>query len=116
MRSMNVVFDFFANVLDGPLYYIVVIVSLIVIMAIIGFLMERNRIKQEKELVQRLEEIPVGKPTIPVSNTNLENPLQAKPSEVIDFTATNTSEKDALKASQTIDFTDSSQNSSHDVI
>ena len=52
---MNVVFDFFANVLDGPLYYIVVIVSLIVIMAIIGFLMERNRIKQEKELVQRLE-------------------------------------------------------------
>ena len=39
--------NFFRDVLNGPLYIVVVILSIIFIMAIIGFIMERKQ--KEKE-------------------------------------------------------------------
>ncbi len=38
---------FFRDVLSGPLYIVVVILSVIFIMAIIGFIMERNQKQKE---------------------------------------------------------------------
>lgn len=44
--------EFFRDVLDGPLYIITTILSIIFIMAIIGFLMERKKLeKEEKEKI-----------------------------------------------------------------
>ena len=41
---------FFRDILDGPLYLIVAVVCIILIMAIIGFIMERKKLeKEEKE-------------------------------------------------------------------
>ena len=40
---------FFRDILDGPLYIIVALLSLIFIMAIIGFLMERKRLEKEEK-------------------------------------------------------------------
>ena len=39
--------EFFRDVLDGPIYIVLVIVCVILIMAIIGFIMERKRLEQE---------------------------------------------------------------------
>ena len=39
--------EFYRDVLNGPLYYIAVVVSVILIMAIIGFLMERKKLYKE---------------------------------------------------------------------
>lgn len=39
--------EFFRDVLDGPLYIVVTILSTIFIMAIIGFLMERKKLEKE---------------------------------------------------------------------
>lgn len=50
---------FFRDILDGPLYFIVLVISIILIMAIIGFIMERKQLeKQEKE-----KRVVVGSPT-----------------------------------------------------
>ena len=38
---------FFRDVLDGPLYIVITILSIIFIMAIIGFLMERKKLEKE---------------------------------------------------------------------
>ena len=40
---------FFRDVLDGPLYIVLLIVSIILIMAIIGFILERKQKLEEKE-------------------------------------------------------------------
>ena len=39
--------EFFRDVLDGPLYIAIVVLSIIFIMAIIGFLMERKKLEKE---------------------------------------------------------------------
>ena len=39
--------EFFRDVLDGPLYYVVVVLAIIFIMAIIGFIMERKQLEKE---------------------------------------------------------------------
>ena len=41
--------EFFRDILDGPIYIIVAILSLIFIMAIIGFMMERNKLAKEEK-------------------------------------------------------------------
>lgn len=41
--------EFFRDVLNGPLYIVVVIIALVLIMAIIGFLMEKKQKQVEKE-------------------------------------------------------------------
>ena len=38
---------FFRDVLDGPLYLVLVVVCIILIMAIIGFIMERKKLEKE---------------------------------------------------------------------
>lgn len=40
---------FFRDVLDGPLYLVIVIISIILIMAIIGFIMERKKLEKEEK-------------------------------------------------------------------
>ena len=40
---------FFRDVLNGPLYIIIVLISIILIMAIIGFLMEKKQKQDEVE-------------------------------------------------------------------
>ena len=41
--------EFFRDVLSGPLYIIVAILSLIFMMAIIGFMMERKKLEKEEK-------------------------------------------------------------------
>lgn len=41
--------DFFRDTLDGPIYIVVAILSLIFIMAIIGFMMERSKLAKEEK-------------------------------------------------------------------
>ena len=41
--------EFFRDVLDGPLYIIVALLSLIFIMAIIGFIMERSKLAKDEK-------------------------------------------------------------------
>ena len=41
--------NFFRDVLNGPLYIVVVILSIIFIMAIIGFIMERKQKEKESK-------------------------------------------------------------------
>ena len=48
--------EFFRDTLDGPLYIVVVVLSVIFIMAIIGFIMERkNQEKEEKGRIAYVE-------------------------------------------------------------
>lgn len=82
--------EFFRDVLDGPLYFIVVILSIIFIMAIIGFIMERKKfeqyeknkvafvsndapIEEEKKEEPNLEEAasPIDNENIPVINQEI---------------------------------------------
>lgn len=39
--------EFFRDVLDGPLYFIIAVLAIIFIMAIIGFIMERKQKEQQ---------------------------------------------------------------------
>lgn len=39
--------EFFRDVLDGPLYIVITVLSIIFVMAIIGFLMERKKLEKE---------------------------------------------------------------------
>ncbi len=79
---------FYRDVLDGPLYIIVVIVSIILIMAIIGFIMERKKLA--KDAANKVAHI--DKNVAPVPEVKVEKPKPAKkttkpkPKEVIDFT------------------------------
>ncbi len=40
--------EFFRDTLDGPIYIVTTIISIIFIMAIIGFIMERKKLEKEK--------------------------------------------------------------------
>ena len=56
--------EFFRDILDGPLYIIITIISIIFIMAIIGFLMERRKL--EKEAKQKIAVVADIEPVTPV--------------------------------------------------
>lgn len=56
--------EFFRDILDGPLYIGITIISIIFIMAIIGFLMERKKL--EKEAKQKIAVVADTKPVTPV--------------------------------------------------
>ena len=79
--------EFFRDVLDGPLYIVTTILSIIFIMAIIGFLMERKKLEKEEKMRvavvgTSIPDIPKEvTPIVPVSieekneiDTSLENP------------------------------------------
>lgn len=48
IRGMKMI-EFFRDVLDGPVYIVTTILSIIFIMAIIGFLMERKKLEKEQK-------------------------------------------------------------------
>lgn len=59
--------EFFRDVLNGPLYIVVVILSIIFIMAIIGFIMERKQLEKEKKASIAIVGNTVNTPIQPVS-------------------------------------------------
>lgn len=61
---------FFRNVLNGPLYIVVVILSIIFIMAIIGFIMERK----QKQKEARNQVAFVSRNVQPINNNSEEIP------------------------------------------
>ena len=64
---------FFRNTLSGPLYVIVAVLSIIFIMAIIGFIMERK--KQEQEEEGRIAYIKNAEPMEPVETKTVETSI-----------------------------------------
>lgn len=61
---------FFRDILVGPLYIGITILSIIFIMAIIGFLMERKKLeKEEKQKVAVISDIRTVTPIAPVTLT-----------------------------------------------
>ena len=78
--------EFFRDVLDGPLYIIITVLSIIFIMAIIGFIMERKKLEKEaqaKTVVVSTQEVvtPINPVTIqteqntPVTQVNSQIPI-----------------------------------------
>jgi len=60
--------EFFRDVLNGPLYIIVTIISIILIMAIIGFIMERKKLEKEaKNKIAVINNVPEITPIEPVT-------------------------------------------------
>ena len=86
---------FYRDILDGPIYIVAVVISIILIMAIIGFIMERKSLAKAEaskvahvgEDVTPIPSVEVKKET-PVETTNIQETIEAKPvsKEVIDFT------------------------------
>ena len=58
---------FFRDVLDGPLYIVIVILSIIFIMAIIGFIMERKQLEKEKKASIAVVDNTINTPIQPVT-------------------------------------------------
>jgi len=87
---------FYRDVLDGPLYFIVLVVSVILIMAIIGFIMERkkfatdakNKVAHVDKDVTPIEEVKVEEKTQPTDEQEepKKEEKKIKPKEVINFT------------------------------
>lgn len=69
---------FFRDILNGPLYIIIAILSIVFIMAIIGFLLERKKIEQEeRDKVAVINNTVTPIPNIPVTNVvSLENEVK----------------------------------------
>lgn len=65
--------EFFRDVLDGPLYIVVVVISIIFIMAIIGFLMEKKKL--EKEAKEKIAVISNTEDNIEESNVTPVQPV-----------------------------------------
>lgn len=63
---------FFRDVLDGPLYIIVVVVAVILIMAIIGFILEKKKLAKEAQ--DKIATVDLPKNTGPVNVTNNKKP------------------------------------------
>ncbi len=68
--------EFFRDVLDGPLYIVTTIISIIFIMAIIGFLMERKKLEKEKK--QRIAVVANDSKITPIPPVEIENPAIQK--------------------------------------
>ena len=85
---------FYRDVLDGPLYYIIALLAVILIMAIIGFLMERKKLFKEKEnKIAHVDQdvAPIKEVEIEKNNDDavlVQPPVDTapKPKEVINFT------------------------------
>lgn len=65
--------EFFRDVLDGPLYIVTTILSIIFIMAIIGFLMERKKL--EKEQQSKIAVVGTNQPeVVPITPVTVQQP------------------------------------------
>lgn len=71
--------EFFRDFLDGPLYIVVVILSVFFIMAIIGYLMEKKKLEKEKNDQIAVVSTPEVTPIEPVSVENNEVTTEAVP-------------------------------------
>lgn len=71
---------FFRDVLDGPLYIVITVLSIIFIMAIIGFLMERKKLEKEAKakiaVVSNTEDVVTAIEPVSIQ-TEMEIPLVA---------------------------------------
>lgn len=76
---------FFRDVLNGPLYIIVVLLSIILIMAIIGFMLERKQrekyIKSKMAFVDR-EDVPSAQENAPAQEPAPTEPVTLVTNEV----------------------------------
>ena len=82
--------EFFRDVLDGPLYIIAAIISVILIMAIVGFIMERLKLAKDEQLkvahvsrdiVTPIEPVQVEasnseEPSLTIENNSLANAVE----------------------------------------
>lgn len=91
---------FFRDVLDGPLYIVIVVFAVVFIMAIIGFMMERK--KFEREAKAKVAVITTVTPSVdPTTGVVQEAPVQssnaatAEVSNFIDFGSTESSPSNA---------------------
>lgn len=66
---------FFRDILDGPLYIGITILSIIFIMAIIGFLMERKRF--EKEEKQKIAVVSNTRTVTPITPVTVSQQMQS---------------------------------------
>ena len=85
---------FYRDVLDGPLYIVVVLISIVLIMAIIGFILERKKLAKEKQdkivhvdvPVEPIPDIELKQPET-IKQLNVEEmPKEESKPQVIDFT------------------------------
>ena len=77
------ILNFYENTLNGPLYYVVVVVGVIIIFAIIGMLME-NRQKNKK----------IGESVTVVKEPVVSEPTFTTETQATDYSATQTTPKD----------------------
>lgn len=81
--------EFFRDVLNGPLYIVTTIISIILIMAIIGFLMERKKLEKEaKNRMVVVNTTPEVTPIAPVTvQTEREiTPVSVEPTPISNLT------------------------------
>lgn len=81
--------EFFRDVLDGPLYIITTIISIVLIMAIIGFIMERKKL--EKEAKNKMAVIDTAPEVTPIEPVTIEQepevtPVVAEPTPISNLT------------------------------
>lgn len=107
---LDKIVSFFQNTLDGPLYYVVAVISFIFIIAIIGFLMEdKQKSKELKEKVaviptENIEEVKVDsteiigeikvEPEEDILDSKLEDEIGLSKPSIIDFGSTKVEELD----------------------
>ncbi len=87
---------FFRDILSGPLYIIISILALFFIMAIIGFLMERKKLEEEKNahvavISNKIPEQKKEQPVTPIAPVSMENLPKEQPQPLSDIPATNKS-------------------------
>lgn len=80
------ILNFYENTLNGPLYYVVVVVGIIIIFAIIGMLMEnRQKNKKMSESVAVVKEPVISEPTFTTNTQTTDySTSQATPKETQD--------------------------------
>lgn len=80
--------QFFRDVLDGPLYIVIVILCVIFLMAIFGFIMERKKFEREEKSKIAVISNPSTIPSEEVNEIKSTNAATAEVSNFIDFDST----------------------------
>lgn len=79
--------EFFRDFLDGPIYFVVAVISIVLIMAIIGYLMEKKKLEQEEKNkrvtidIAPIEEVEVREQVVVDSNIGIN--VQSVPNTMI---------------------------------
>lgn len=79
--------EFFRDVLDGPLYIAITVLSIIFIMAIIGFLMERKKLEKEAKskiaVISNTEDV-----VTPIEPVSIQAEMEIPPAATVEQTQT----------------------------